>query len=123
MPIAAVPGQQVCFEASVIADKRQRCARSRACDVGGKQAAAVRALIAVGCIAVRTEPVDAVADAGGGFDIHLARRAAGNICQSERAGVVKAGNRVVGRCAAVQAQHLRFVIGNKHRGSVYGNSG
>ena len=74
--VAAVPCQQVCFKAGVIADKRQCCGRTRTGDVGGEQAAAIDALIAARRIAVRAEPEDAVAYAGRGFNVDFARNAA-----------------------------------------------
>ncbi len=116
--VRGIPGEQVGAQVVVAARIGERGEGTAAGEIGREHALAIRTQFAVLRVAVRADPVQAIAAARDGFEVDLARLAAAGVGEAERAREVEAGQGEARTVACEQAQHLAFVVGDEHRGRV-----
>src|SRR6185295_1178708 len=88
---------------------------ARTQDIGGEDPRPVSAFRNIESVRVRAEPVDAVADADGSFDINFLERAiVVEINHVQKRIHVSSQDKTTGTRAAVDAQNLILVVAYKH---------
>ncbi|MCY1519464.1 hypothetical protein D9M68_542160 [compost metagenome] len=115
--VAAVPGNELLFQLREYADIGKPGIAAGAADFDGEHMPAfVDRVAAILAVAMRSQEERQIADAGAGFDVQFlaqCRALNGKIPLQDRRAAL----------ARVDAQHVRFVVGDNHPGCIQGDGG